>query len=90
MGMGIFMHNQYQPVFRFNSAHIDQDGEGLSLKIAECINSKGLRQRSRKYLDGGLLPRMKTIVASLEVDIQLRVYGFNMRADPGADGRSLL
>lgn len=85
MGMGVFMNNQQQPVFGFYATHINQDRQGMGLKVAESIDSKGLSQRSCKNLDGWLLPRMKTLVASVYVGIELAVYRFNVFTYPGAN-----
>lgn len=62
----------------------------MGLKITEGIQPKRLRQWSRKNLDGRLLPRMKTIVASLEAGVELGVDRFNLFTDPDTDGEAVI
>lgn len=89
VGVGVFMHNQQQPVFWFYATHIHQDGQWMGLKVAQSINAKGLSQGRCKNLDGWLLPCMKTRMASGYIGIELAVYRFNVLTYPRTNGNAI-
>jgi hypothetical protein len=43
MSMGIFMHNQPQPVVWLHPTYVKQKRDGIGKKIAKTINPKRLR-----------------------------------------------
>jgi hypothetical protein len=76
-------------VFWNHLPNINKDCDRTSLQIAEGINAEGLSRRCGKNLDRRLIQGMKTIVASLEAGVKLGVYGFNVLANPTADGSTV-
>jgi hypothetical protein len=86
MSMGILMNYQQQPVFGHNPPNINQDGDRLGAKVTECVNSKNLRQRSGKNLNGRLFPGMKTTMTGLKTQAELCVDRLNVLTDPATNG----
>lgn len=76
--MGIFMHDQSQPLFGGGASNVDQEGDGSSVEVTNPFQVIGVGEGNGKDLNGRAFPGVKTMMTRLEQGMEDAVNPINL------------
>lgn len=90
LGVSVFVRDRAEPMLGNHPTHINQNGNGIGVEIAQAINIEVLGKGGGKNLDGETLLGIKTLLTLQQVSGQFLINLSNSGRDRAAELSLLL